>query len=280
MTVVLNGKILQKSIAKKLKLKINNLKKKPVLVIFSADPKPESLLYIKKKKEFGESIGCEVRHISFKEDRSLEEYKKQIIEKNLDREVDGIIVQLPFNFQGSVREIVNCIDSTKDVDGLSPVNISAIFSGEEEIIPATTRGILEFFTHYELPIKSKDVLIVGRSFLVGRPTAMAFINRGATVTVCHSETLNLTDKLKKADIIISATGFSNLISSEILNSEQVVIDVGISVERKGSIKGDVDFSTASKKVKAITPVPGGVGPLTVASLFSNLVEATERRIDM
>lgn len=276
MTVVLDGKSLQKNIAEKLKLKIRDLKKTPYLVIFSADPKPESLLYIKKKKEFGESLGCSVEHVSFKKDCSFEEHKKQIIEKNLDREVDGIIVQFPYNFQGSVKEIVNYIDSNKDVDGLSFVNTSALFSGEEKIIPATTRGILEFFSYYKLPIKGKDVLIVGRSFLVGRPTALAFINRGSTVTVCHTKTVNLVDKLKKADIIISATGFSNLIPSEVLNSKQVVIDVGISVGEDGLVKGDVDFFSALEKVKAITPVPGGVGPMTVASLFSNLIEATEK----
>lgn len=279
MTVILDGNRLQKKIAKKLKLKIRDLKKTPFLVIFSANPSSESLLYIKKKKEFGESLGCSVKHISFKKDCSFEEHKKQIKETSLDKEVDGIIVQFPFNFNGSGREIVNCIDSNKDVDGLSVVNTSALFSGAEKIIPATTRGILEFFSYYNLPIKGKDVVIIGRSFLVGRPTALAFINRRATVTVCHSETVNLADKLKKADIIISATGLPNLVPVEVLNSKQVVIDVGISAEEGGLIKGDVDFYNASKKVKAITPVPGGVGPLTVTSLFSNLIEVTEKATD-
>jgi methylenetetrahydrofolate dehydrogenase (NADP+)/methenyltetrahydrofolate cyclohydrolase len=279
MTVILDGNRLQKKIAEKLKQKIRGLKKTPSLVIFSANPSSESLLYIKKKREFGENLGCSVKHVSFKKDYSFYEYKKQIKKISSDKNVDGVIVQFPFNFKGSGIEVVNCIEANKDVDGLSFVNMSALFSGDEKIIPATTRGILEFFSYYNLPIKGKDVVIIGRSFLVGRPTALAFINRGATVTVCHTETLNLANKLKNADIIISATGLPNLVPVEILNSKQIVIDVGISAEEGGLIKGDVDFYKASKKVKAITPVPGGVGPLTVASLFSNLIEVTEKAID-
>ncbi len=277
MTLVLDGEKPQKEIAEKLRKGVGELSKPPSLIIFSVDPDRESLLYIEKKKKFGAEVGCVVEHVSLDPSSSIEDNKRRIEEKNEDSGVDGMIVQLPVTPRSFTAEILNSVEPSKDVDGLSDLNTSALFRGEERIIPATTRGILEMLDFYNLSVKGKKVVIVGRSMLVGRPTAMAFINREATVSICHRGTPDLVQEVFSADVVVSATGKPGIISSKMMHSEQIILDVGISVGDDGSIRGDVDIDDALKVVKAVSPVPGGIGPLTVASLFLNLLESIERR---
>ena len=278
MTLILDGKKIQKKIADELRERVNKLKKTPTLVIFSLKPEPSSLLYIESKKEFGANVGCSVEHIELESSISFEGIGGKIKEKNEDPEVDGVMIQLPFGSSNRTSKLLDLIHPSKDVDGLSAGNLASLFRGEEKILPATTRGILEMLSFYNLSIEGKKAVIVGRSNLVGRPTAMAFINRDATVVVCHSKTRNLVEEVLSADLVVSATGVPGLISSEMMHSEQIVLDVGISVGEEGLVKGDVDFQSALKTTMAVSPVPGGLGPLTVASLFLNLVDIAEGKV--
>ncbi|MGM0482402.1 MAG: bifunctional methylenetetrahydrofolate dehydrogenase/methenyltetrahydrofolate cyclohydrolase, partial [Patescibacteria group bacterium] len=166
-------------------------------------------------------------------------------------------------------------DPKKDADGLSSSNMNALFKGEERVLPATTRGVLEMLSSYGFSPEKKKAVVIGRSFLVGRPTAMALVNRDATVTICHSNTEDLASEVRSAELVITATGVPGLVTSEMLHSEHVVIDVGTSLGEGGRLRGDVDRSVASGTVRAFSPVPGGVGPLTVASLFLNLMDLVE-----
>lgn len=279
MTVILDGIKIQKEIAEKLRSRLKKLRKIPKLVIFSINPCPESLIYIEKKKEFGNLIGCSVEHIFFGPKTGIRKIKEEIRKNNESDEVDGIIVQLPVVSGLLLDDLLEGISPQKDVDGLCLENTIALYKGDEKIIPATTRGILEILRYYDFPIKGKKVAVIGRSRLVGLPTMLALLNRNATVTVCHSKTKNLAEIVKSSEIVISATGVRNIISSEMMNFEHILIDVGISTGLNNvNIKGDIDSDDVLGKVRAFSPVPGGVGPLTVASLFLNLFDSVEGKV--
>lgn len=277
MAYIFDGLKLQKEISESITRRIEDLGRKPKLVIFSSGPSPESLVYIEKKKTFGEKVGCTVEHIELPANIQLKEKKEEIERASKDGAVDGVMVQLPFTPREETFNILSSINTRVDADGLSASNMDALFKGKERILPATTRGILEMLSSYGFSPEKKKVVVVGRSFLVGRPTAMALINRNATVTVCHSNTKDLGSEIRSAELVVSAVGAPGLITSDMLHSEHVIIDVGTSLGEEGDLKGDVDYLSASKIVKAISPVPGGVGPLTVASLFLNLMDLAERR---
>ena len=278
MTRILSGMPIQAKIEKELSGRVQKLDRKPTLAIISVDPRPESLLYIEKKKDFGERIGCRVEHLSLDPQLSLGVMKERIGDRNADPNTDGVIIQLPIRSRLHTSDLLDSVDASKDVDGLSSYNVAALVRGEERFIPAATRAVFELLSQYEIPIEGKHVTVVGDSLLVGRPTAFSFLNRRATVTICHRGTIDLADRVRFADIVISATGSSGLITADMVRAQQTVIDVGTAVEESGgAAKGDVDFENVAPLVEAITPVPGGVGPLTVASLFLNLIEAAEQR---
>lgn len=262
---ILDGKALSLRCAEKLATQVKRLKTKPKLVIVQVGSKEESNTYIKHKLKFAEKIGAIAEHRIFPETVSETRVLKEIERLNTDKAVHGIIVQLPLPSHLDVRVISSAVLLEKAVDG-SPF-----------FVPATTRGILTLLEHYKIPVAGKKAVVVGRSELVGKPTALSLLNRGATVTVCHSQTKNLTEETKRADILVVAVGKPKLIGLKHVSKRQVVIDVGINPTshklRGASVAGDVDFEKVSKIVKAISPVPGGVGPMTVASLFENLLDA-------
>ncbi len=275
MTIILDGLKPQKTIKENIKKRVNKLPKPPGLLIFSSCPKPESLIYIKKKEEFGLDLGFTVKHIQLDPSMSSEEFKTEIDKKNEDKDINGIIFQLPFYSNIKKEDVLNMVSPNKDVDGLSSVNLSSLYRGKERVLPATARAVLEMLNYYDLKPEGKKIVVVGRSVLVGRSVATALLNRDATIMICHQKTENLEEIVFSADIVISATGCPGLINSKMMHSEQIIIDIGIS-RQNGVLKGDVDFQSASKKVRAVSPVPGGVGPLTVASLFLNLIDLTEK----
>ena len=341
MAQILDGKIVRDKIAEKLKAEISSRAKsrdsKPKLVIIQVGDLPESNTYIRQKILFGQKIGALVDHQKFPENVSQEKLITKISSLNTDRKVTGIIVQMPIPKHLDKDKIVDTINSVKDVDGQTSTNIKLLFEGlsnrnsdpslrhsersEESrsfdiksqddkemvsrgFVPATTKGILTLLDFYKIPVESKHVVIVGRSSLVGKPTALALINRDATVTICHSKTSHLSLITSHCDILVVATGRPKLITKEHVSKGQVVIDVGINViddsHPRGEVRttsethpggvdkpesepparklvGDVDFENVSQIVKAISPVPGGCGPLTVASLFENLLEAYKRQ---
>ena len=262
MAKILEGKKLSISIAGKLVKEIKKLKAAPKLIIIQIGDLPESNTYIRHKKLFGEKIGVNVLHKKYPEKISELKLISDIKKFNQDPYVNGIMVQLPGPKNFNVKEVLNTIDYKKDVDGL-----------RGGFIPATALGAIALLDQYKIQISGKKVVVVGSSNLVGKPLALALVDRGATVTICHKDTKNLPDETKRADILISAVGLPKLITLKHVSKNQTVIDIGITVTKDGKVVGDVDFKKVSKIVRAITPVPGGVGPMTVASLFQNLLKA-------
>jgi methylenetetrahydrofolate dehydrogenase (NADP+) / methenyltetrahydrofolate cyclohydrolase len=261
MTKILDGRKLSGEIAFELEKKIKNLKAKPKLVIIQVGNLPESNSYIGRKIAFGEKIGAKVEHIKFPNKVREKKLIDAISKCNKDKSVHGIIVQLPLPKYLNPPSILEAVAEEKRVDG------------GKYFIPATTRGILTILEKNRIKLIGKKAVVVGRSELVGKPTALALINLGATVTVCHSQTKNLKAETKQAEILVVAVGKPKLIGKNHVRKGQIVIDVGINIAKNKKLVGDVDFKSVSKIVKAITPVPGGIGPMTVTSLFENLLKA-------
>lgn len=277
---LLDGIKVRDSISIKIKKEVEKIKIKPKLVILQVASDERSSVYVRQKKIFGERLGFEIEHVQL--DKNISE--KEIIEKirifNKDIFTNGIIIQLPLPKNIDQLKLLEEIDPIKDVDGMHSKNISLILNGDMSgIIPATTKGILSLLDFYNIKISGKKVLILGRSSLVGRPTALSFINQDATVTICHSKSNKIKEEIKKSDIIISAIGKPNFIKKDFVKKGQIMIDVGIT-KIKDNILGDVDFKPVSKIVSYITPVPGGVGPMTVISLFENLLLAYKKQKNM
>ena len=269
MAIILEGKSIKETIRQELKDKIRRFSKIPILTIIQVGENAASETFIKLKKSFGKSIGVEVIHKKSKSTIGQIDLLKEIQILNKDVSIHGIIVQLPLPNHLNKFEIIESLDPKKDVDRLHSKNKA------EGLHPATTRGILTLLSHYKIEVPGRNILMIGRSELVGVPTALALIKNDATVTIAHSQTKNLENLIKQADIVICAVGKANFIKKEMINSKQIIIDVGIN-NLNGMIVGDVDFPEVSQVVKAITPVPGGIGPLTVASIFQNLLDSFEQ----
>ncbi len=282
---ILDGKIVRDKIMFDLKKKINGFNLVPNLAIIKIGDNPDSDIYVKNKLNFARKIGVNAFIVdlgSSNTKKITQEILLAGVEKlNKDESVNGIIIQSPLPDQLDWSLAVEKVIPEKDVDGLCSVNVKNLQNNKPGIIPATARGILSLLNYYNIPVKSKKVVVMGRSALVGKPIATLMINNGATVTVCHSKTINPEEETIKADILIVAVGKPELVGADYVKEGQVVIDVGISsVIKKDGIKkvyGDVDFDSVKDIVSAISPVPGGVGPMTVASLFQNLIEAFERQ---
>ena len=333
---ILDGKIVRDKIAEDLKSKISlrardpspnqrfsetgGLSRRPKLVIIQVGDLPESNTYIRQKVLFGQKIGAIIDHQKLPSDVSQEKLIRELLTINREPSIHGIIIQQPLPQSLDKNKVINTIDPTKDVDGQTAANIKFLFEGKTQpgdtpgvllaaseltpgvisngYIPATTRGIFTLLDYYKILVEGKHIVVVGRSTLVGKPTALLALNKNATVTICHSKTQDLPAITKTADILIVAAGQPKLITKDHVGKNQVVIDVGINVIKSHSnlrgydtptsqvdkiqpeseptdrkLVGDVDFDSVSKVVAAISPVPGGIGPMTVASLFQNLLQA-------
>jgi methylenetetrahydrofolate dehydrogenase (NADP+) / methenyltetrahydrofolate cyclohydrolase len=254
----------------KSKLKGQKLKIKPCLAIIQVGNDERSALYIKNKKAFATSVGAEVRHIHIDGKVSQNDMEKIIHDLNNDKGVHGIIVQLPIPAHLDKESLLRMVYSKKDVDGLS--------SDTPVHTPATARGVMTLLNYYNIEVKGKKVVVIGKSKLVGGPTACVLSNAGAEVETCDKQTKDIPEITRKADIIVVAAGSPHLITKDYVGEGQVIVDIGINpVTGEGDVVshtvGDVNFSEVSPLVRAISPVPGGVGPLTVASLFENLFDA-------
>ncbi len=284
---ILDGKTLANTIRERLKTEVAKGKDKPTLAIIQIGNRPESNVYVGHKKKFGDSIGATVKHIVFGEEVTTEVLTSEIKKLNKNKKVQGIIVQLPIPKHLDKKKIIESIDPGKDVDGLHSVNSASLYEstfGFNEnlvLVPATAKGVITMLKEYNIPLEGKRALVVGRSMLVGKPVAMLLLKENATVTIAHSKSKNLKQLCLDSEIIVVAVGSPKIIKKGFFKKGQVIIDVGTNavvgpkileedVSRK--LVGDVDFKEASKVVKAVSPVPGGVGPMTVASLFENLVE--------
>lgn len=252
----------------------------PKLVVVQVGDDPASTSYIKQKFKSCEVIGMRSEHLHLPADTTLRTLMDTVTKLNADPDATGFIVQvpLPSQLQTHVPEIVKAIDPKKDIDGFGAYNLGKMFLSTEfeHLPPATPGGIIILLEHYKIPVAGRHVVVVGRSNTVGKPIAVMLLNRDATVTVCHRHTKNLAEITRQADILIVAVGMAGIITGDMVKAGVVVIDVGMNKTDKGLV-GDCDFETVSAKASAITPVPGGVGPMTVASLIRNCVRAAERQ---
>jgi len=276
MAIILDGKKLREKLLAKLKEKVDKFPVKPTLVVILAGDNPASKIYVNNKKKTAEKLGINSTVINYPQNVSETELLGKIKELNEDSTVTAILVQLPLPKHISKENIINAISPEKDVDGFTPYNFGRLFSGETPIVyPCTPKGILLLLEEYNIEIEGRHAVVIGRSNIVGHPLAQMLLNKNATVTVCHSHTKNLADITKTADILISAVG-KNIINGEMLKENCVVVDVGIFKDENGKTRGDVDFESASKFASYISPVPGGVGPMTITSLMLNTVELFEK----
>ncbi|MBQ8668202.1 bifunctional 5,10-methylenetetrahydrofolate dehydrogenase/5,10-methenyltetrahydrofolate cyclohydrolase [bacterium] len=276
MAQILDGKKLREKLLADLKLKVEKFQTKPTLVVILVGENPASKIYVNNKKKTAEELGIISRVINYPADISESELLAKIDELNKDKDVTAILVQLPLPEHISKENVINAIAPEKDVDGFTPYNFGKLFSGEvPTVYPCTPKGILLLLEEYNIQLEGKHVVVIGRSNIVGRPLSQMLLNKNATVTVCHSRS-NL-DIIKTADVVISAVG-KNIIEGEMLKSDCVVVDVGIFKDENGKTRGDVDFESASQVASYISPVPGGVGPMTIASLMLNTVELFERNL--
>lgn len=276
MTTILDGKKLRDKIIENLKAKVDTFEEKPTLVVILVGENPASKIYVNNKKKMAEKIGIHSEVINYPANITEAELLNKIEELNNNKKVTAILVQLPLPKHISKDNVMNKIIPSKDVDGFTPYNFGKLFSGETPTVyPCTPKGILLLLDEYNIEIEGKHVVIVGRSNIVGKPLSQMMLNKNATVTICHSHTKNLSQITKTADILVSAVG-KNIIEGEMLKTDCVIVDVGIFKDKNGKTRGDVDFESASKIASFISPVPGGVGPMTIASLMLNTVELFEK----
>lgn len=280
MATILDGKKLREKLLEILKIEIDKFEIKPTLVVILVGDDPASKIYVNNKKKTAEKLGINSIVINYPSNITETELLAKINELNNDNSVNAILVQLPLPKHISKENVINKISPKKDVDGFTPYNFGKLFTGEEPTVyPCTPKGILLLLDEYNIEIEGKHAVVIGRSNIVGRPMAQMLLNRNATVTVCHSRTKNLANIIKTADIVVSAAG-KNIIEGEMLKSDCVVIDVGIFKDENGKTRGDVDFESASQIASYITPVPGGVGPMTIATLMLNTVELYRRQLEL
>lgn len=271
--MIIDGKLVSSKLKEQLKEKIENNQIKPQLVVVQVGNNEASNIYIKQKVKCAEQIGAICVHKKLDENITTEELIDLIEKMNNDESINGIIVQLPLPKHIDEYKVLNTIKSNKDVDGLTEINAGKLACSKPDLISCTPNGVIALLKYYNIEIESKNVVIVGRSNLVGKPLINLFLLENATVTCCHSKTTNLKEFTKNADILVVAVGKPNLITEDMVKENAVVVDVGINRLETG-ICGDVDFKNVSKKASYITPVPGGVGAMTVAMLYNNLVETS------
>ncbi len=279
--MILSGKIISTKIKDQLKVEVDQLKKQykrvPKLAVIIVGNNMASLTYVKNKEKGCQYIGIDSLKISLDENISETDLIEVIEELNKDNSVDGILVQLPLPKHINERKIIEKIDYLKDVDGFHPMNIANLFLGTPTMLPCTPYGIMELLHDINYDLTSKEVVVIGRSNIVGKPMALLGLMNNATVTIAHSKTKNLKEITKKADVLIVAIGKAKFIDETYLKDGVVVIDVGINKDENQKLCGDVDFESCLLKASAITPVPGGVGPMTIAMLLKNTIEAYKMR---
>ena len=274
--ILLDGKLTSKTIKENIKNEVNKLKdiygKTPSLAIIQVGNNPASQIYVRNKIKAAAFCNIDARHIHLDESIQEDELLKVIDELNQDDNINGIIAQLPLPKHINENTVINHICEEKDVDGFSISCKGKLFGNIDTFTPATPTGIMRLLDIYNINIEGKNAVVVGRSNIVGKPMAMLLLNKNATVTIAHSRTKNLKEVTKNADILVVAIGKAKYITEDMVKEDAVVIDVGINrIDDK--LYGDVDFESVSKKASYITPVPGGVGPLTIATLLENTLKA-------
>lgn len=277
MATIIDGKQLASKIRGNLKLECEELKAKgisPRLAVIMVGNDSASKIYVRNKSKACEEVGIEFQEFLLSEETTQEELENLIDELNNNKDIHGILLQSPIPKNLNINRAFEKISPNKDVDGFHPVNVGKLCLNEDTFVSCTPYGIMKMFEEYKIELEGKHVVILGRSNIVGKPLIQCALNKNATVTVCHSKTQNLSDYTKTADILIVAIGKPNFITQDMVKEGACVIDVGINRLEDGKIVGDVEFETVEKKAGFITPVPGGVGPMTIAMLMNNVIKSS------
>ena len=279
---ILDGKLVSNKIREDLNLEVDELKKKgitPKLAVIMVGDNPASKVYVRNKSKACEKVGVEFEEFLLDENTQESELFELIDKLNNDKSVNGILLQSPVPRQIDQNKAFRRISEIKDVDGFNPYNVGNLSIGNDCFISCTPFGVMKILEHYNIEIEGKNAVVIGRSNIVGKPMAQCLLSKNATVTICHSKTKNLKEITKNADILVAAIGKPKFITKDFVKEGAVVIDVGINRrEDSNKICGDVDFNDVIEKVSKITPVPGGVGPMTISMLLYNLVKATKNQI--
>lgn len=279
MARIIDGKTVASEIRAKIKKDVEQLRSKgvvPGLAAVLVGDNPASHVYVRNKRKACEEAGIYSEEHKLPDDLKQEDLVKLVNDLNGDKKINGILIQLPLPRHIDSKVILECVSPDKDVDGFHPYNVGRLTVGDPVFSPCTPHGVIVLLEYYGIKIDGKNAVVVGRSNIVGKPVALMLLNRNATVTVCHSKTSNLEEKCREADILIVAAGKPKMIKGDMVKAGAVVVDVGINREDNGGLIGDVDFEEVSKQAGWITPVPGGVGPMTIAMLLKNTVESARK----
>lgn len=278
MAKIIDGKAISTEIKNELKEKVAAYKAEGIeitLAVVKVGNDPASAVYVRNKEKACEYVGITSRTLALPEETTEEELLKVVEELNADSAVNGILVQLPLPKHIDESKILLAIDSNKDVDGFHPVNVGKMVIGEDTFLPCTPAGIIEMIKRSDIDIEGKECVVIGRSNIVGKPMSLLMLRENATVTITHSRTKDLKEVTKKADILVAAIGKAKFVTADYVKEDAVVIDVGMDRDENGKLCGDVDFASVEPKASAITPVPGGVGPMTVTMLLVNCLRSVE-----
>ena len=280
MATIIDGKELAKKIRGNLKVECDELKEQgiiPKLAVIMVGDNPASKVYVRNKSRACNEVGIEYEEYLLEETISQKELNDLIGKLNENKEISGILLQSPIPNHLDINQAFKAISYKKDVDGFTPASVGKLTIGEDTFISCTPYGVIKMFEEYNIDLTGKDVVIVGRSNIVGKPLAQCCLAKNATVTVCHSRTKNLKEHTKRADVVIAAIGKANFITADMVKKDAVVIDVGINRNDDGKLVGDVDFENVEKVASYITPVPGGVRPMTIAMLMNNVIKAAKEQ---
>ena len=279
MSKIIDGKAVSQSVKDRIKEQAAQLKEKygvtAGLAVIIVGDDPASRIYVNNKKKACEYVGFDSYEYALPEETTESELLELINKLNNDKRIDGILCQLPLPKHIDENVIINNISPNKDVDAFHPVNVGKIMIGDYSFLPCTPAGVMELIASTGVEVKGKECVVVGRSNIVGKPMSMLLLHKSGTVTICHSKTKDLKAECKRADILVAAVGVPNLIKGDMIKKGAVVIDVGMNRLENGKLCGDVEFETASKAASYITPVPGGVGPMTIAMLMQNTLTAAK-----
>lgn len=281
--MIIYGNEIAAKIKEEIKAKVEDIaaqgKRKPCLCVILVGDDPASISYVKGKEKACAEIGFASKMITLPQETSEEELLDIVRECNNDDSIDGILVQLPLPKHINAQNIIANIDPSKDVDGLHPTNVAKLYQSQDGFVPCTPQGVMQILKEAKVSLAGKHVVVVGRSHLVGSPVARLLLNENATVTMCHSYTQDLAKITAQADILVVCVGKPRMITAEYVKDGAIVIDVGVNRGEDGKLCGDVDFANVSEKCSLITPVPKGVGPMTICMLLVNTLKAYEGRMN-
>ena len=277
---IIDGKKLAKKTRESLKSEVEELKSEgiiPKLAVIMVGNNSASQIYVRNKSRACDEVGIEFEEHLLPDTTTQQELIDLIEKLNNNKNINGILLQSPIPEGLDINEAFRKIAPEKDVDGFHPINVGKLVLGQDTFVSCTPYGIMRMFEEYNIDLEGKNAVVIGRSNIVGKPMSQCLLNNNATVTICHSRTKNLKEITKNADILVSAIGKPEFVKADMVKDGVVVIDVGINRTEEGKLKGDVDFENVSKKASYITPVPGGVGPMTIAMLMNNVVKATKNQ---